>query len=132
LLTLDQYREFGEQYDLELLDAIKSRSKMTVLHNGGKHVYFDMLGSYPVHAVSWDAFAPGNPNLLEGRKRLGKAVMAGLNLKTVVSGSPSQIQDEIAQILEEVGTEYLLLAPSSAIPPETPTKNLDALRRALS
>jgi uroporphyrinogen decarboxylase len=132
LLTLDQYREFGEQYDLELLDAIKSRSKMTVLHNGGKHVYFDMLGSYPVHAVSWDAFAPGNPNLLEGKKRLGKAVMAGLNLRTVVSGSPSQVRDEVAQVLAEVGTEYLLLAPGSAIPPETPTRNLEALRRALS
>ena len=131
-LTMDQYREFGEQYDLEFLDAIKSRSKMTVLHNGGDHIYFDTLGSYPVHAVSWDAFAPGNPNLLEGKKRLGKAAMAGLNLKTVASGSPGQIEDEIAYTLEEVGTEHLLLAPSSAIPPETPTKNLEGIRRALS
>ena len=132
LLAQDQYREFGEQYDLEFLDAIKSRSKMTVLHNGGEHIYFDMLGSYRVHAVSWDAFAPGNPNLLEGKKRLGKAVMAGLNLRTVVSGSASQIEDEIAHTLEEVGTKHLLLAPGSVIPPETPTKNLEALRRALA
>jgi uroporphyrinogen decarboxylase len=132
LLTLDQYREFGEQYDLEFLDAIKSRSKMTVVHNGGKHIYFDMLGSYPVHAVSWDAFAPGNPHLLEGKKRLGKAVMAGLNLQTLAGGSPGQIQDEIVHTLEEVGTEHLLLTPGSAISPETPTKNLDVLRRTLS
>jgi len=132
LLTQDQYREFGEQYDLELLDAIKSRSKMTVLHNGGERIYFDMLGSYPMHAVCWDAFAPGNPNLLEGKKRLGKAVMAGLNLKTVVSSSPNQIADEIAQTLDEVGKKHLLLAPGSAIPPTTPTKNLEVLRRTLS
>ena len=32
LLTPDQYREFGEQYDLEFLDAIKSRSKFNILH----------------------------------------------------------------------------------------------------
>jgi uroporphyrinogen decarboxylase len=132
LLTLDQYREFGEQYDLELLDAIKSRSKMTVLHNGGDCVYFDMLGSYPVHAVCWDAFASGNPSLLEGKKRLDKAVMAGLNLKTVASGSPGQIEDEIAHTLEEIGTEHLLLAPGGAIPPETPPRNLEAVRRTLS
>ena len=131
-LTPDQYREFGEQYDLEFLDVIKSRSKMTVLHNGGDHIYFDMLGSYPVHAISWDAFAPGNPHLLEGKKRLGKAVMAGVNQKTLASGSPGQIEDEIAHTLGEAGTEHLLLAPGSAILPETPTKNLDALRRALS
>ena len=105
---------------------------MTVLHNGGMRIHFDMLGSYPVHAVSWDAFAPGNPHLLEGRKRLDKAIMAGLNPQIVASGSPGQIQDEIAHILHEVGTQHLLLAPGSAIPPETPTKNLDALRRTLS
>jgi uroporphyrinogen decarboxylase len=55
-----------------------------------------------------------------------------LNLQTVVSGSPGQIEDEVAHILEEVGTEHLLLAPGSAISPETPTKNLEALRRTLS
>jgi uroporphyrinogen decarboxylase len=132
LLSQDQYREFGEQYDLEFLDAIKSRSKMTVLHNGGDRIYFDMLGAYRVHAVSWDAFAAGNPNLLEGKKRLGKAVMAGLNVQTVISGSPGQIEDEIAHVLEEVGTKHLLLAPGSVLPPETPTKNLEALRRALT
>jgi uroporphyrinogen decarboxylase len=131
-LTLDQYREFGEQYDLEFLDAIKSRSKMTVLHNGGEHIYFDMLGSYPVHAISWDAFASGNPNLLEGKKRLDKAVMAGLNVKTLANGSSGQIEDEIAHTLEEVGTEHLLLTPGSALPPETPTKNLETLRHTLS
>jgi uroporphyrinogen decarboxylase len=131
-LTLDQYREFGEQYDREFLDAIKSRSKMTVLHNSGNHIYFDMLGAYPVHALSWDVFAPGNPNLLDGKKRFGKAAMAGLNQHTLATGSPGQIQDEIAHTLEDVGTQYLLLAPASAIAPETPTKNLEAIRRVLS
>jgi uroporphyrinogen decarboxylase len=131
-LTLDKYREFGEQYDQEFLDGIKSRSKLTVLHNGGEHVYFDMLGSYPVHAVSWDAFAPGNPDLSEGRKRLGKAVMAGLNRKTLSSGSAAQVEDEITHTLEEVGREHLLLAPGSPISPQTPAKNLEALRHALA
>ena len=131
-LTQDQYREFGEQYDMEFLYSIKSRSKMTVLHNSGDHIYFDMLGVYPVHALSWDTFADGNPNLLDGKKRFGKAAMAGLNHKTVASGSPGQIQEEIAHTLEEPGTDHLLLAPGSAVAPETPTKNLEAVRRALS
>jgi uroporphyrinogen decarboxylase len=132
LLTLDQYREFGEQYDQEFLDTIKSRSKMTVLHNGGEHIYFDMLGSYPVHALCWDAFASGNPQVLEGRKRLGKAVMAGLNPKTLTSGSPAQVEDEVTHTLQEVGTEHVLLAPGRPLSPETPTRNLDALRRVLA
>lgn len=131
-LTPDQYREFGEQYDMEFMDAIKSRSKLTVLHNGGDHIYFDLFGAYPIHAVSWDVFAPGNPSLLDGKKRSGKAAMAGLNQHTIANGSPNQIQDEIAQTLEVTGKEHLLLAPGSAVAPHTPIKNLEAIRRLLS
>src|SRR5207248_10164472 len=81
MLTGDQYREFGEQYDLEFFDAIKSRSKFNILHNCGTHIYFDQLASYPVQAISWDANAEGNPNLREGKMRSGQAVMGGIARK---------------------------------------------------
>lgn len=130
LLTADQYREFGEQYDLEFLDAIK-RARLNILHNCGSHIYFDQLASYPVHAISWSATDEGNPSLLEGRKRSGKAVMGGLSHDSVLkSGSPSQVRDEVGQVLEQTGGRGLLLAPGCAISPATPSKNLEAVRSA--
>ena len=132
LLTQDQYHEFGEQYDLELLDAIKSRSKLTILHNCGEHIYFDSLATYPVQVINWDASAPGNPDLQEGKLRSGKAVMGGLNRETLKSGSPGQIQDEVAQILELTGERSLLLAPGCTVSPEVPMRNLEAVRHVLS
>jgi uroporphyrinogen decarboxylase len=132
LLTSDQYREFGEQYDLEFLDAIKSRAKLNILHNCGTHIYFDQLASYPVHALSWAAGDEGNPDLLDGHKRSGKAVMGGVKQQTLKTGSPSQVRDEVAQALELTGGRSLLLAPGCAVPPETPAKNLEAVRAALS
>jgi uroporphyrinogen decarboxylase len=132
VLTQDQYREFGEQYDLEFFDAIKSRSKMIVLHNSGEHIYFDLLESYPVHAINWDVFAPGNPSLAEGKKRSGKATMGGLNPKTITTGSPNQIQDEITHLLTDAGSEHLLLTPGKIIPPGVPIQNLEAIQHALS
>ncbi len=59
MLTEDQYREFGEQYDLEFLDGIKSRSKFNILHNCGSHIYFDLLATYPVQAINWAATLRG-------------------------------------------------------------------------
>lgn len=133
LLTPDQYREFGEQYDLEFLDAIKSRSKLNILHNCGPRIYFDQLAAYPVHALSWDASAEGNPSLSDGKKRSGKAVMGGINQNsTLKNGSPSQVREEIASVLEQTGGRHFLLAPGCAIAPETPAKNLEAVRKALS
>ncbi|HEX7735058.1 MAG TPA: uroporphyrinogen decarboxylase family protein [Ktedonobacteraceae bacterium] len=130
LLTADQYREFGEQYDLELLDAIK-RARINILHNCGTRIYFDQLASYPVHVLSWAATDEGNPSLLDGRKRSGKSVMGGLSQHSVLkTGSVSQVRDEVALALEQTGGRGLLLAPGCAIAPETPAKNLDAVRSA--
>ncbi len=133
VLTSDQYREFGEQYDLEFLDAIKRGNKFTILQNSGSHIFFNQLASYPVQAISWDASAEGNPDLGEGKKRSGKAVMGGISANTTLkNGSPDQVQEEVAKALELTGGRHFLLAPSGSIPPETPGKNLDAIRRALS
>lgn len=132
ILTADEYREFGEQYDLEFLDAIKSRSKFNILHNCGTHIYFDQLSSYPVQALSWGDTLEGNPDLHEGKMRSGKAVMGGISEQTTLkSGSPNQVQEEVARALELTGGKHFLLAPGCAVPPETPAKNLAAIRRAL-
>ncbi len=133
LLTQDQYREFGEQYDLEFLDAIKSRSKFNILHNCGTHIYFDLLASYPVEAINWAATSEGNPDLGEGKRRSGKAVMGGISENTTLkSGATGQVQEEVAKALELTNRQHFLLAPGCTIAPETPTRNIEAIRRILS
>ncbi len=132
ILTQDQYREFGEQYDQELLDGIKSRSKFNILHNCGERIYFDLLGSYPVQVISWDAAQEGNPDLGEGKLRSGKAVMGGLRAETLRTGSSNQVQEEVAQALELTGERHLLLSPGNAVSPGAPARNFEAIRRMLS
>ncbi len=132
MLTPDQYSEFGEQYDLEFLDSIKSRGKFNILHNCGSHIYFDQLSSYPVQAINWDAWAEGNPDLGEGKKRSGKAVMGGIQQKTTLkNGTPQEVQEEVERAIELTGGRHFLLAPGCSIPPETPARNLEAIRQAL-
>lgn len=133
MLTQDQYREFGEQYDLEFLDAIKSRSKFNILHNCGSHIYFDLLAAYPVQALNWAATQEGNPDLREGKLRSGKAVMGGISEKTTLkNGEPEQVREEVERALELTDGSHFLLAPGCSIPPETPAENLLAIRSALS
>jgi uroporphyrinogen decarboxylase len=133
MLTVNQYREFGEQYDLEFLDTIKSRSKFNILHNCGTHIYFDFLAGYPVQALSWAATLEGNPDLREGKLRSGKAVMGGISEKTILkNGEPDQVREEVAKALELTGGKHFLLAPGCSIPPETPAENLQAIRDSLS
>jgi len=133
MLTPDQYHEFGEQYDLEILDATKSRSKFNILHNCGKGIHFDLLASYPVHALSWAATLEGNPDLRDGKLRSGKAVMGGISEQTVLQhGSRGQIQEEVGKALELTSSRHFLLAPGCAVPPEVATKNREAVRHIVS
>jgi uroporphyrinogen decarboxylase len=133
MLTPDQYHEFGEQYDLEILDAIKSRSKFNILHICGKGIYFDLFSSYPVQAINWAATSEGNPDLREGKLRTSKAIMGGIDEhNTLKNGSPMQVQDEVGKALDLTGSRRFLLAPGCAVPPDAPVKNIEAIRRVIS
>ena len=59
--------------------------------------------------------------------------MGGISEKTILkNGSSDQVQEEVAKALELTDGRHFLLAPGCSIPPETPARNLEAIRRALS
>ncbi len=126
-LTEDQYRTFGIDYDLRVLEACKGAS-FNVLHNCGEHIMFDLLADYPVQAISWAATLPSNPNLAEGKSRTRKAVMGGISEKTTLpNGSPQQVADEAHAAIQLTEGTRFLLAPGCSIPPWTPKANLEAI-----
>jgi uroporphyrinogen decarboxylase len=130
-LSEEEYRRFGREYDLRVLDAVKDRGRLNVLHNCGEGIYFDLLADYPVHAISWAATLPGNPSLAEGLTRTDKAVMGGVSEKTTLpDGALEDVAAEVRQALRETGGVRLLLAPGCSIPPRTPAANLAAAASA--
>ena len=86
-----------------------------------------------MHALNWAATLEGNPDLQEGKLRSGKAVMGGISEKTVLkTGEPEQVREEVMRAIEITGGRHFLLAPGCSIPPETPAKNLLAIRDSLT
>ncbi|HEX3271799.1 MAG TPA: uroporphyrinogen decarboxylase family protein [Ktedonobacterales bacterium] len=131
MLSEDEYRRWGCEYDLRVLDAVKDRAPFNVLHNCGAGIYFDLLADYPVHAISWAATLPGNPSLADGLARTQKAVMGGISEKTTLpNGTPEDVANEVRQALAETKGVRLLLAPGCSIPPRTPPANLAAAAQA--
>jgi uroporphyrinogen decarboxylase len=127
VLSEDQYRAFGCDYDLRVLEAVAGKAPFNVLHNCGEGIYFDLLAGYPVEAISWAATLPGNPTLGEGKARSTRAVMGGMSEKTtLVAGSPEAVAAELRAALAQTGGRRVLLAPGCSIPPATPMANLRA------
>jgi uroporphyrinogen decarboxylase len=130
-LSEDEYRRFGVEYDLRVLEAVASRAPFNVLHNCGDGIYFDLLADYPVHAISWAATLPHNPTLAEGKQRTTKAVMGGVSEKTTLpDGTPEQVAEEVRQAIAQTDGRRVLVAPGCSIPPRTPKANLEAAAAA--
>jgi uroporphyrinogen decarboxylase len=126
LLTADEYQEFGERYDLIVLEYLGSQTDLVVLHLHGEDVFFDLVNNYPVTAVSWHD-RETNPSLREALTRTRKGLMAGLDRNLLATGSPDEVAEQVRDAQRQTGGIGLILAPACVIPPETPEENLQAI-----
>jgi uroporphyrinogen decarboxylase len=99
--TEDEYLRFGEPYDRRILETVRPKSKLTILHCHGERLMFDRLASLPADAWNWDDRRAG-PSLEDGKARVPGAVIGGLNQwETLKDGPPerarAEAQDAIAQ-----------------------------------
>ena len=68
LHTEDEYRRFGEPYDRRILEHVRPKSKLTVLHCHGSNLMFDVLAALPAHAWNWDDRRAG-PSLRDAQRQ---------------------------------------------------------------
>jgi uroporphyrinogen decarboxylase len=129
-LTPAEYEEFGQQYDLEVLEAVEGQSAITILHLHGCKVFFDLVNRYPVQAVSWHD-QEGAPGLAEARQHTDLAFVTGLDRRLMEQGPVTALQAQVREALAQTEGRGLILAPSCVIPTTTPTEHLEAVRSAL-
>src|SRR2546426_2516094 len=72
------YDRFGEPYDRRILESVRGRSMLTIIHGHGDALMFDRLARLPGHAWNWDDRATP-PSLAEGKAITSGAVIGGLN-----------------------------------------------------
>ncbi|NOZ07175.1 MAG: uroporphyrinogen decarboxylase [Chloroflexi bacterium] len=130
LLTPAAYTRFGEPFDLVILKAIAERSWLTVLHLHGHEVFFELANRYPVHAVNWHDRETA-PALPAGLTRTNRALMAGLDLRLLETGTPAQVAEMVRESVTGTAGRRLILAPGCVIPTRTPAANLQAVVEVL-
>jgi uroporphyrinogen decarboxylase len=129
-LSREEYARFGRPYDLRVVEAVAD-APLNVLHVCGDHVYFDAVADYPVHAISWNSEAPGNPAFGEAATRTKAAVMGGVaEDSTLPRGTPQDVRRAVESALAATGGRRALIAAGCSVDPATPVDNLVALRDA--
>ncbi|MCC9076870.1 hypothetical protein FKZ61_012215 [Litorilinea aerophila] len=131
LLSEAEYREFGQPYDLLVLEAVKDRTEFNMLHVHGEDIMFDLMASYPVQLLNWHDRLTW-PTLQEAQARFAGIVVGGINdRQTLLHGTPEQVRAEVQDALAQTQGRRLVVGPGCVIPTDTPVANIRAAVEAV-
>ena len=123
LLSREEYRTFGREYDLRILEALRS-TWLNVVHIHGDHIYFDLVADYPVQVWNWHD-RETDPTLKGGLGKIKGAACGGLARDlTMLRGRPEAVQQEIADAIEQTGGRRYIVGTGCVMMIPTPEVNV--------
>ncbi|PYN49456.1 MAG: uroporphyrinogen decarboxylase [Candidatus Rokuibacteriota bacterium] len=127
----EDYARFGEPYDRQFLEAIHSKSALTIIHCHGDRLMFDRLARLPGHAWNWDDRATP-PSLGDGSAQVPGAVIGGLHQwRTLRDGTAEQAVGEVQDAIAQTEGTGLVVGPGCVLPMNTPDATVAAVVQAL-
>ena len=117
--TEEEYARFGEPYDRRILEGVRRRSRLTILHCHGAHLMFDRLAALPADAWNWDDRRAG-PSIEDGKRRVPGAVIGGLDQwSTLKEGPPDKARAEAQDAISQAGGTGLILGAGCVLVNDT-------------
>ncbi|HET7877047.1 MAG TPA: uroporphyrinogen decarboxylase family protein [Methylomirabilota bacterium] len=127
----EEYARFGEPFDRRILEAVRPKSKLTILHCHGENLMFDRLAALPADAWNWDDRRAG-PSLREGQAKVPGAVIGGLNQwDTLKDGPPEEAVAEARDALERTSGTGIILGAGCVLLTGTSDKTMVELIKSL-
>ncbi len=128
-VTPKQYEGFMRPFDLALLNAIKGKGEMHILHAHGAQLYMDRLLDHPVQVLSW-ADLNGGPSIADMRQRTPMTLMAGLDHVKFAYSSTAVVRTQVRNAFEQAGSSKFILAPGCSVPTYSFPPLIEAVRNA--
>ena len=130
LLSQEEYIEFGKEYDLQVLAAVKDLW-LNVLHLHGENVMFDIIADYPIDVINWHD-RETEPSLADAQKIFQGSLCGGLRRQeTMVLGSPKKVIAEAKDAILQTKGRKFILGTGCVLPIIAPQANIDAARKSV-
>lgn len=113
-VTREQYERFMRPFDLALLDAVKGKGEVHILHAHGSQLFLDRLLDYPVQVLSW-ADLNGGPSIAEARQRTPLTLMGGLDHVKFPYLSAALLRQQVKAARAQAGPTKFILAPGCSV-----------------
>jgi uroporphyrinogen-III decarboxylase len=123
------YAESLEPHDRAVLDALRGRAALAVVHVAGP-VPFARVAAWPADIVGWTP-GPDLPALGDGHGRLSAAALGGLEPRALRDDSPAAAVSAARAALATVSGRGLVVGAGGPVWPDTPDEVLAAVIRDL-
>lgn len=116
VLSVPEFERFGKAFDLQILEAVKDKLRVSMLHAHGHDIMVDSLADYPVDMINWHD-RETQPSLQEAMGLFaGKALVGGISeMQVMMQGSQDDIRREVQDAIDQTGGRRLMLAPGCVL-----------------
>ncbi|MDR1512730.1 MAG: uroporphyrinogen decarboxylase family protein [Propionibacteriaceae bacterium] len=125
-LTREAFDVWSRPHDLRVLDA--TGDAVVVFHTCRSDSHPEWFADYPIDALQWDQFLPGNPPV---ETDFGVTTVGGVRSDLfAVGGDRSEVARQLGATLAFAPERPFLLAPSCTVPTPADPDSLRRLREA--
>jgi uroporphyrinogen decarboxylase len=110
-----EYLKMVRESDLIILDALKDRSYLNILHVHGKKPHLDTLVTYPVQVLNYSLHETGTSLALARRKFTG-TLMGGLNEAKIATQPGEELNAGIREAALAMQRRRFILSPGCSVP----------------
>lgn len=121
-----EFRSLVEPRDRELLGAAEGLVRIAHVH--GTELDFGRVSGYPVEAFNW-SHRHTVPSLAEARDLTDRALIGGIDEVAFASQTLGEAELGIRRAVAEAGRGGLIVGPGCTVPPDTPKRLLEGVRR---
>lgn len=142
-MTEEEYKEFGEFYDLQVINTYKDVTFFNVAHIHGEGGMFDLIEKYPVNCINWhDRWT--FPTLSQAREKTNKCLLGGVRevpyfdenrnivrQSLLVDGTVEEVEEHVKEAINQVGGKGLIIGPGCVADQSSSDDNIRAIRRTV-
>ncbi|MCI0421054.1 MAG: twin-arginine translocation signal domain-containing protein [Acidobacteria bacterium] len=121
------YVKMGRESDLIILEAVRDKSILNVLHVHGNKPHWDTLVTYPVQVMNYSAHGTGI-GLSDIRRKFTGTLMGGLNEGKIASQMPEELANDVHAATLAMQKRRFILSPGCSVPNDISAEVLLRLR----
>ena len=121
------YMKMGRESDLIILEAVKDKGIMNILHVHGKKPHWDTLVTYPVQVMNYSVQGTG-VGLSDARRKFTGTLMGGLNEEKIANQDMEEVAGDLQSALLAMQKRRLILSPGCSVPNDISPERLLKLK----